>query len=183
MLTQSQLALDTLSSAREAQHPLPEVLTQPGEGNAGTSSFALSPSTSGSSFCAALTIRGGGKEGRKRLASGRRGNRATHEDAGLRESQGKPRGSHCVRRKFEQSWGLRKKWGKGSGQPHEHKGKEEERKNPRMESELGRDTEEARSSWEQFQVLIQIRSSNLFDSEKCPVINPSMWSLVCRNFL
>lgn len=41
----------------------------------------------GSSFCVALTIRGGGREGRKTLASGRRGNRATHEDAGLRESQ------------------------------------------------------------------------------------------------
>lgn len=64
----------------------------------------------GSSFCTALTIRGRGGERRKRLASGRRGNRPTHEDAGLRESQEKLGGSYCRRRKqFEQTWGRREK--------------------------------------------------------------------------
>ena len=61
--------------------------------------------------------------------------------------------------------------------------KEEEGKNPRMERELGRDTEEGGSSWEQLQVLIQTLNSNILDLEKCSVINPSMWSPVCRNFL
>lgn len=62
--------------------------------------------------------------------------RCTHKG-----SQEKPEGSHCQRRKeFEQTWGLRGKWRRGSEEPHKHKEKKEKGKNPRMESELGRDT-------------------------------------------
>lgn len=63
----------------------------------------------GVSFCTALTTEGGGREGRKRGASGER-DQATQGDAGCRESQEKPGGSrHRRRKQFKQTWGLREK--------------------------------------------------------------------------
>lgn len=112
ILTSSQLASDTLSFARWAQRPFPEVLTQPEERKCLDKQHCSFPFYCLVPAFVKLLQLGRGWWG-ERLASGRRGSRATHEDAGLRESQEKSGGSHPWRRKSEQTRGLREKMRQG----------------------------------------------------------------------
>lgn len=150
-----------------ARRPLPEALTAPGEGSAGTVSFALPPSA-GSSFGAALTSWGRGT-GDERTGKGKERQWATHVDAGLRGSQ---EGQEGVIVKEGNNLNRRGDYGNSEegaqGFRINMMEKAEEEKTPGMESELRRHAQELGSSSELLQVPAQTPSSSLLDLEKCP---------------
>lgn len=185
MLTPSQLALDMSSSARQAQGPLHEALTQPGRGNAGTRSSAVPHSfTAGcellySSHDWGRRQRGEEKRGKWRERSGhprrcrvqRKPGKARRESPQKKKTIQTNLGTKGKMRKGfrETSWPWRKRRRKGRVR--------------RWEASC----EEIQRSWtesELYKVQTQTPRSNLLlDLEKCPGINSSIWSPVHRNFL